>query len=135
MYSKLIMGIISLSFLGCSTLDTHQDYSFIEQVGGIAVIGQSDDPDFLEIRVNVSGLETIAVKPTTLNSALAVKSVKSEIDGSKINIYVVTTLVSDNNPNFTASKVNIGGANKGLNQVFYLNKDGSVVKLKDVDIQ
>lgn len=135
MFSKLITAIISLYLLGFPTMDTHQNYDFIEQVGGIAISGQSDDPNFLDIRVNVSGLETIIVKPIILNSALTIKSVNSEIVGYKIKIFVVTTVVSESYPNPKASKVSISGATKGLNQVFYLNKDGSVVKLTDVDIQ
>lgn len=128
---------ITLLFLiiGCSVVTSQrQDWKFMESVGGLSVGRQDKNPDWLIIRGDVSGTQEFSSKPTIMNSALAVKAVERIVKDSKIQIYVVTTLVSDKYSDPRIYGVKIPDVKKGKYMVQYLNPDDTVVDLKEVEI-
>ena len=136
--SLRVMKIIALLFLflifGCSVLAKHQDWKFMQNVGGIIVVGQDKNPNWLILRGNVTGLQEFSAKPTQSNSALAIKKIKSVITQSEIQIYVVTILASDKYNETEISGVNISGAHKGKYKVYYLNPDDTKIFLKEIEV-
>lgn len=129
-----IFAIALILLTGCSVVSDHQSWEFMQQVGGLLVVGQDKNPNWLIIRGDISGLKEFSNKPTRVNSALALKEVKRGISGTNIQIYVVTTLISDKYNKTEITGVNISGAKKGKYMVQYLNPDNSVVNLKEVEI-
>lgn len=132
------MRVFTISFLclvliGCFASE-HRDWSFMQAVGGITVVGQDKNPDWLILRGDISGLREFSNKPTQINSALALKKVEAEIHDSTIQIYVITTLLSDSNRGTEISGVSISGAKKGRYMVQYKNQDGTTVDLREVSI-
>jgi len=119
----------------CSVNSEHRDWNFIEKVGGLTIEGQDKNPDWLIVRGDVSGLSEFSHKPTLVNSALTVKEVGIKIVKSKIRIFVITTVTSENYPSSEISGVNIAGVAKGTYQVEYLNPDKSTIYLSDVEIE
>jgi len=106
----------------------------MKSVGGLSVGLQDKNPNLLRISGDVSGLKAFSHKPTGLNSCLAVKKVEAIVKDSLIQIYVVTTLYSDSYNSSEITGVNIRGAKRGKYMVQYLNPDGSVVYLREVEI-
>ena len=90
---KRILPIL-LSLYGCTgTFPKDAPWSFVSSVGGIAV----DDPVRtangleLPVRANVSGLETITVAPTFLNSMTACSRTRGRIKGQNIFVTIATS--------------------------------------------
>ena len=129
----LSIFLLLLILLGCSVSE-RQDWKFMESVGGLTIVGQDKNPNWLIIRGDVSGVKEFSHKPTQLKSAIAVKEVEAIVQGATIQLYVVTTLVSDKYPNTEISGVNISGAKKGTCLVQYVNPDGTTVDLKQITI-
>ena len=131
---RSVLIIISCMFLLGCPLSEHRDWSFMQKVGGLSVGGQDKKPDWLIIRGDISGLKEFSVKPTQMNSALAVKSVESIVRDSVIQIYVVTTVISEKYSTTEIAGVNLSGVKKGKYMVQYLNPDNTTVNLKEVRI-
>src|ERR1700690_3400101 len=71
-----------------------QGWSFIESVGGI-VVGppvRVDHSWVLPVRSDVSGLKSITRMPTMINSGMACRSVRAEVEGRMIYLTLLTTL-------------------------------------------
>lgn len=122
--------LLSLLF-GCAVSD-HQDWIFMQSVGGLSVAGQDKNPDWLIIRGDVSGLKKFSTEPTQVNSAIALKSIEKVIKDKNIQIYVVTTLITEKHSTTEINGVDISGLKKGTYLVQYLNPDNSTVDLKEV---
>ena len=132
-FSILLLGMLTLS--GCSNVSEHRDWEFIQQVGGLSIIGQDKNPNWLIIRGDVSGLKEFTQKPTWVSSVLAVKNVEKIVDENTIKIYVVTTVVSKKYPNSEIFGINITGVKEGTYKIQYLNPDNTVIDLKQIYIQ
>lgn len=96
--------------------------------------GQDKNPDWLILRGDVSGLHEFTVKPTQVNSALALKKVSLLRENNELNIFIVTTLISSKYSNTAIEGVDISGIPEGDYIVQYKNMDGSVSKLGEVTI-
>jgi hypothetical protein len=84
-----------LLILGCSlAFAEDQPWSFVKAVGGLKVGApvQSKDGWLLPIQADVSGSKAITTKPTTINSAIACKSVNARVKGQDIFLVIATTL-------------------------------------------
>jgi hypothetical protein len=123
-------------FLVC--VQTHaetRNWVFVQSVGGIAIgtpIREADDC-FLPVRVDVSGLSAITVKPTMLNSALICERVVAFVESQNIYLSVVTGLVRKP---FTpiCPSANLGSAKVGTYQVFYRGQGESPFLLGQVRV-
>lgn len=129
-----MISLTSCSGIVNSATAQHQDWKFIESVGGLTIGGQDKNPNWLNIRGDVTGLTEYSTKPTLLNSGLAVKKVYKKVVDSRIQIYVVTTVISKKYSETKIYGVNIAGIKKGKYLIQYLNSDGSTVDLKEVEI-
>jgi hypothetical protein len=116
----------------------HLDWDFIQNVGGLEV----SDPEYklgegwyLPVKCDVSGLQFITTKPTALNSTLATKGVKAQVKDNKIQIWVISCLVSKNHPNPVTRGVQLKNIKNGKYQIEYLNKDGTSVLIKEVEFK
>ena len=114
---NLCIASLLILLIGCSVISERKDWNFIEKVGGLTVAGQDKNPNWLIIRGDVSGLREFSTKPSQVNSALAVKSVERKITNSTIQIYVVTTVVSEKFPGTEISGVDISDVNAGTYKV------------------
>jgi len=109
----------------------------IQSVGGLRVdnpVTQDDGSVFLPVVCNVSGLEAITVKPTTLNSGLVVRKIKSKVLQNKIQIQVVTCVVDKKHTSISKG-VSLGKIKPGTYQVEYLNPNKSTIKLRKIEIK
>jgi len=123
----------------CASLLTSrgQSWGMIQSVGGLRVDDPAKQPDgttFLPVVCNVSGLEAITVKPTTINSALVVKKTTAKFKKDRIQIQIVTCVVDDKHTSVSKG-VNLGNISSGVYQVEYLNPDGSTIPLKQIEIK
>jgi hypothetical protein len=108
----------------------------IQSVGGLRVddpVLQTDGTIYLPVLCNVSGLDTITVKPTAMNSALVVRKIAVKRRGEKIQLQVVTCVV-DNKHTSVVKGVALGKMPMGVYHVEYLNPDGTTVSLREVNI-
>ena len=141
MKRRLTIIILVSLLAGClscvSILTSHgQSWEMIQSVGGLRVenpVKQIDGTIFLPVICNVSGLDTITVKPTAINSALVVRKIAVKQRKEKIQIQVVTCVV-DNKHTSVAKGVSLGKMPEGTYQLEYLNPDGTTVNLKEVKI-
>ena len=109
----------------------------IQSVGGLRVddpMVQTDGTVFLPVLCNVSGLETITVKPTMINSALVVRKIATQCRKDRIHLQVVTCVV-DNKHTSVTKGVDLGVLTKGTYQVEYLNPDGTTVNVRKIEIK
>ena len=114
-----------------------QDWGMVQSVGGLRVddpIKHEDETTFLPVICNVSGLETITVKPQTLNSALVVRKIAAKVKANAIRIQIITG-VADNRHNARTSGVNLGKVPPGRYAVEYVNPDGSAVEIKGAQVE
>jgi len=132
---KRIALFLLIAFLPVSVLADSESWSFVQSVGGLAI----DTPTHgthgwvLPVRANVSGLETITAKPTTLNSALICESTNAAIEGRNIYITIVSALVHPK----TSSRcppATLGEISAGKYSVFYRGPSETPVRLGEVSI-
>ena len=113
-----------------------RDWTFIQQVGGLTV-GAPQRQDHgtyrLPIRCDVSGLQAITVKPTLLNSALAVRETRAAVRGQTIQLWIVTCAV-DAHHGPAAPDVILKNILPSRYQVVYRNRDGGVVNLREMEV-
>jgi len=130
----LITILFCSSLIGCAASE-RRDWAFMQSVGGLSAAVQDKNPSWLIIRGDVSGLKEFSTKPTQMNSALAIKSVEAKVRDSRIQIYVVTTLISKKYSTTEINGVDISGVKRGTYTVQYLNPDNSTVDLNEVIIR
>jgi hypothetical protein len=116
----------------------HLDWDFIQKVGGLEVSDPEYKPSedwYLPVKCDVSGLQFITTKPTALNSALATKGVKAKVKGNKIQIWVISCLISKDHPDPVTKGVQLKNIKNGKYQIEYLSKDGTTVLIKEVEFK
>jgi hypothetical protein len=112
-----------------------EGWPFVESVGGIAI----DSPKkelagwVLPVRADVSGLSTITVRPTLLNSALACLRTNAAVEDQVIYIAIVTGLVrSGLSP--LCPPARLGAVPPGKYRVFYRGPSEKAIELSEVEI-
>lgn len=133
----LAMGAVALG-CGMAMLTSEQrDWAFIQSVGGLAV-GEpqrlADGNYRLPINCDVSGLKQITIKPTTLNSALAVRETGCAVRGQTIQLWI-KTCVMDARHSPAAPDMVLKNVPAGRYQVQYRSRDGSVVNLHEIELK
>ncbi len=140
---KTLAVLVLVPFLmGCASCvswmtSRGQSWEEMQAVGGLRVDDPATQPDgriFLPVLCNVSGLETITVKPTMMNSALVVRKIDGRVRGGKIQIQVVTGLI-DHRHTTRPKGVALGRLKKGVYPVEYRNPDGRTVAVRNVEIK
>ena len=138
MMNKMLRFVLTISLLTLSTSaraglagllsSQHQDWGFIQSVGGIKVDLKKKS---LQVSCNVSGLETITTKPSLVNSAMGVRKLKCSRVGTTIRVSVVTSVLEKGmSPKCGSADLNSYPA--GSYSVVYLNPDGTTHPLGKV---
>lgn len=135
----IITVLPTLAVAGLSSLVTskHVDWNFIQSVGGIMVSEPSLNENktvWLPIICNVSGLEKITTKPTTVNSALVVRKIEHKIEKDRILIHVMTSLIDDQNKDVRTKGIILENIKPGVYKVEYINPDNSVHFIREIKV-
>lgn len=132
----------SLVAVGCTSLVSVAfrsacDWQFVQSVGGIALgTPQRDDRGhvLLPIRCNVSGFQTITVRPTTINSGIVCEPPLVRVRSSTVFLTIRTTIPSKRNPNARCPAADLGALAAGEYSVIYHSPDGSQHPLGSIQI-
>jgi hypothetical protein len=130
----------ALLALGCGmavVTSEQRDWAFIQSVGGLAVgesQKQADGTHRLPINCDVSGLKQVTIKPTLINSALAVRETCHAVRGQTIQLWIKTCVI-DSRHSPAAPDVVLKNIPPGRYQVQYRNRDGSVMNLREIEIK
>jgi hypothetical protein len=131
MKKKLYIAVILLAFLAiiiCILFNAitrkSVDWDFIQKVGGITIGTPLETYDgyYLPVICNVSGTDSVNVKPTTINSALSCLHIKTKIKGDKIYLNVIAGVSITKHYNCKCKAVNIGYLEPGNYTVYYKDK-------------
>lgn len=93
-----------------------------------------DGTTFLPVVCDVTGLRTITVRPTTGNSVLVVRKIRTKIKNNTIQIQILTCL-TDNKHKYYTEGVQIDTPSQGTYKVEYPNPDGKAVFIRTVEIK
>jgi hypothetical protein len=112
--------IIAVLLSGCAIFPKDQPWSFVTAVGGMAIDAPVRTPKgiSLPVRANVSGLETITVEPTTLNSIIACSRTRAKVEGKEIYLTIATSLARAGD-SARCPSARLGALPAGEYQVFY----------------
>jgi hypothetical protein len=97
------------------------DWNFIQNVGGIKTEKpvETEDGYYLPVICNVSGWDSITVKPKTVNSALFCLKTKVKIEENKIYLTVVTGIPIFGSINCKTKAVKLGNLKDGNYKIYY----------------
>ena len=112
-----------------------QDWAFVQRVGGIAVGTPVRAPNghvLLPIDCNVSGLKTITVQPTTMNSSIVCAEPRVRVESHAISITIRTTFPSKSYRNPRCPDADLGVLSEGEYSVTYAEPDGTLHPLGTV---
>src|SRR5271169_2462329 len=110
-------------------------WDFLQAVGGISVEAplHSASGWSLPVHANVSGLERVTTKPTTLNSALVCEQTIAKVEGQSIYLTIVPVLAHANfSPRCPSAQ--LGNLAAGRYRVFYRGSQEQPHFLRDVSI-
>lgn len=123
---KIVLGVLTLLVLvllvsfGTLTRET-VDWAFIQKVGGIKTETplETEDGFYLPVKCNVSGLDSVTIKPTTLNSALSCLKIKSTVNGNTIHLRVIAGFAVIKKSDCNCKAVLVGDLEPGNYIVYY----------------
>jgi len=131
---RIALSLLLLT-LAAPTFAGPENWTFVQSVGGLTVKDpvRAKQGWVLPIHANVSGLETIAAKPTALNSALVCERTSSTIEGRRIFITIVTGPARANASSRCPS-ASIGEVPPGAYGVYYRGPGEAPVSIGEVRI-
>jgi len=102
------------------------DWKFVQRVGGIKTGTplETEDGFYLPVICNVSGTDSVTIRPTLLNSALVCTKIKTKINGNRISLTVILGVASLNSGNCNCRAVNLGKLEAG-DYIIYYNDNSS----------
>ncbi len=112
-----------------------ENWKFVQSVGGMALGKPAlDRPGWvLPVGINVSGLDTVSVKPTVMNSALVCERVEAAIERRNIYLTVVSGLArAGAGPRCPPAE--LGRIDGGPYSVFYRGPGEAPVPLGEISI-
>ena len=118
----LLVLVLLISFVTL-TRET-ENWDFIQKVGGIKTETplETENGFYLPVKCNVSGLDSVTIKPTTLNSALSCLRIKSTVNGYTIHLKVIAGLAVTKKSDCNCKAVRIGDLEPGNYIVYYGDK-------------
>jgi hypothetical protein len=140
--SVLIASALLVAGAGCESIVSSaarspRDWQFVQSVGGIS-LGTPNRDDrghvLLPIRCDVSGLQTITVRPTTINSGIVCESPIVRVRSSTIFLTIRTSVPSKRYPNARCPDADLGAPTAGQYSVIYASPDGSQHPLGSIQI-
>ena len=131
---KLIISaiiVVSLALIGLLVFNSltrkSADWNFIQNVGGIKTEKpiETEDGYYLPIICNVSGWDSITVKPKAVNSALFCLKTKVKIEENKIYLTVITGIPVFGNSSSKSKAVRLGNLKDGNYKIYYKDKENT----------
>jgi len=123
---KIVFGVLTLLVLvllvSFVTLTREtENWDFIQKVGGIKTETpfETENGFYLPVKCNVSGLDSVTIKPTTLNSALSCLKIKSTVNGNTIHLKVIAGLAVTKKSDCNCKAVRVGDLDPGNYIVYY----------------
>jgi len=115
----LLVLVLLVSFVTL-TRET-EDWDFIQKVGGIKTETplETEDGFYLPVKCNVSGLDSVTIKPTTLNSAFSCLKIKTTVNGNTIHLRVIAGLAVTKKSDCNCKAVRVGALEPGNYIVYY----------------
>lgn len=132
---RRIALIVFIASLPVSVFADSESWRFVQSIGGLVVEPPSRDTHgwVLPVRANVSGLETVTGKSTTLNSALICERTDATIEGRNIYLTIVSGLVRPStSPRCPPAA--LGEISPGKYSVFYRGPNETPVRIGEVSI-
>jgi hypothetical protein len=132
---KQFLCILAFLATSCGLVAEERDWSFVQSVGGIAV-GQPSKKAaewVLPVRADVSGTQTITIKPTVLNGALVCTSVPASIEGKAIYITIKTGFIRSG-LGAVCPPARLGNIKLGSYAVLYRETGGRTISLGEVTV-
>ncbi|MGV3663038.1 MAG: hypothetical protein ACO1TE_22830 [Prosthecobacter sp.] len=135
-----VCASLLLLLTGCDMLVSRAlrhpfSWQAVQAVGGLA-LGQPQRDErghvVLPLRCNVSGLEQVTVKPTTLNSALVCEPPLVRVRGSAIYLTVRATVATSRNKSCACTSADLGRLAAGEYSVIYRSPGGEVHPLGSI---
>jgi hypothetical protein len=126
---SIIVSLVLLAWLVFNSLTRKSaDWNFIQNVGGIKTEKPIDTEDgyYLPIICDVSGWDSITIKPKVVNSSLFCLKTKVNIVENRINITLITGISIFGNNNCKCKAVRLGNLKNGSYKIYY--KDKSLVE-------
>lgn len=132
--AKLVSIMALFLLVDCAAVSEPRTWGFVQSVGGIEVGSptQVGGAWVLPIHGNVSGLQTITVKPMELNSGLACYT-RATVEGASIYITVATG-VAGSGRIAQCPSANLGSLAPGHYTVLYRGPNEEPVELRVVSI-
>jgi hypothetical protein len=112
-----------------------RDWAFIQSVGGMKVSAKDST---LTVECDVSGLKTVTVKPTLINSGIGVRKLKHKRDGNTI-LLTLSTCVIGKGITTSPKPVDLSACPEGEYSVEYLDPNrarhpiGKIAIRRDAD--
>ena len=112
-----------------------EGWNFVQSVGGLAIAAPSHGAGGwnLPVRANVSGLEAVTNKPTTLNSALICERTNASVEGRNIYLTIVSGLARAN-ASVRCPPASLGELPPGKYQVFYRGPGETAIPVGEVSV-
>lgn len=98
-----------------------EDWKFIQSVGGMSATMKDST---LIVDCDVSGMKTVTVKPTMINSGMGVRELKHKRDGNTILLTLVTCVIGKD-VKTTPKPVDLSDYPAGEYSIQYLDPDGT----------
>ena len=138
---KILLGTVLLVtivgyFVFLYFTQESRDWDFIQKVGGIKTENplETQDGFYLPVICNVSGTDSITVKPTQLNSALVCTNIHVKHINDKIYLTIITGLPISSYKTCNCKAVNIGRLKNGLYKVYYKDKSSTEHEIGQFDV-
>lgn len=122
-----------LCLLSLSVCSEARDWAFVQSAGGIALgeLVSKEGNWSLAVRANVSGLETITVKPQRINSALICERTDAVVQPGEIHLTIHSGLLRDGYVP-SCPNANLGKLAPGTYRVFYRSTNGELNPLGEI---
>lgn len=132
---KIILAFSAFFLFAFSAIAEPRAWSFVQTVGGVA-IGipvKNENGWLLPVRSDVSGLQTITVKPTTLNSGLACQRTEAIVEGKSIYLTIITGVASSGSSSLCPA-ASLGQLSAGKYSVLYRGLKEQPIPVDEVTI-
>jgi hypothetical protein len=138
--SVLIVGLLIIAVavrqnFGSSIFSSSRDWNFVQSVGGLSIgTPHRDDRKhvILPIRCDITGTQTITIRPTTGYSGLAFDLPTVHVHST--NVFVTVCTILPGKRDAKCPPADLGKLKGGDYSVFYLSPDGKKEPLGSIQV-
>jgi hypothetical protein len=132
----LVAVILLIAVADCDAVES-RDWQFVQSVGGLALGTPWRDNRghiLLPVRCDVSGTQTITVRPTAMNSALVCEPPDTRVRSSTVLLTIRTVIAGSRKADARCPAADLGAPPAGVYSVIYLSPGGSRHPLGSIHI-